>query len=102
MMDIYAESAGQSQKDVAQFIEQHLKEQKTYGYVKPYIPVVNEPVVRKVWVPDHKSEGNTDVMIAGHWVYVMIRPATWFIEGEVIDSKLPVIVPSEAKLPAKE
>ena len=93
MMDIYATSTGEAQKDVAQFIEHNLKEQETFGYVKPYIPVVNEPVVRKVWVPDHKSEDNSEVMIAGHWVYVMIQPATWFIDGKTMDTKLPVIVP---------
>jgi hypothetical protein len=94
MRDIYATSMGQSQKDVSQFIERNLQEQKTFGYVKPYIPVVNEPVVRKVWVPDHKSEDNTDVMIAGHWVYVMIQPSTWFIDGKTVDAKFPVIVPA--------
>ena len=97
MMDIYANSTGQAQKDVAQFIEKNLREQKTFGYVKPYIPVVNEPEVRKVWIPDHKSEDNSDVMIAGHWVYVMIRPPTWFIEGETVETKFPVIVPSLAE-----
>jgi hypothetical protein len=97
MMDIYANSTGQAQKDVTQFIEHHLKEQETFGYVKPYIPVINEPVVRKVWIPDHKSENNSDVMIAGHWVYLMIQPPTWFIDGKIIDSKMAVIIPSAKK-----
>ncbi len=94
MMDIYSTSTGQAKNDVAQFIEKNLKEQNTFGYVKPYIPVINEPVVRKVWIPDHKFEDNSDVMIAGHWVYVMIKPSTWFIDGNTIDSNIPVIVPS--------
>ena len=94
MMDTYAQSSGQAQKDVAKFIEENLREQKTFGYVKPYIPVMNEPVVRKVWIPDHRSEENVDVMIAGHWSYVMIQPPTWFIEGKSINAQLPVIVPS--------
>ncbi len=93
MMDIYAQSAGQAQKDVVQFIENNLKEEKTFGYVKPYIPVMNEPVVRKVWIPDHKSENDSDVMIAGHWSYVMIQPPTWFIDGKTVEAQLPVIVP---------
>ena len=104
MIDVYAKSTGQAQKDVAQFIEHNLKEQKTFGYVKPYIPVINEPEVRKVWIPDHKSEDNSDVMIAGHWVYLMIQPSTWFIEGKIVDSKIPIIVPltSVAKEPSNE
>ncbi|MBI3602723.1 MAG: hypothetical protein HY209_07525 [Candidatus Omnitrophica bacterium] len=98
MMDIYAQSAGQAQKDVTKFIENNLKEEKTFGYVKPYIPVMNDPVVRKVWIPDHKSEDNPDVMIAGHWSYVMIQPPTWFIDGKTVEAQLPVIVPSESSI----
>ncbi len=102
MMDIYAQSTGDAQKDMAKFIENNLKEQKTFGYVKPYIPVMNEPVVRKVWIPDHKSEEDADVMIAGHWSYVMIQPPTWFIDEKKIDARLPIVVPlatSSAKTP---
>lgn len=93
MLDVYAESTGQAKKDVTQFIEEHLKEQKTFGYVKPYIPVMNEPVVHKVWIPDHKSRDDSDVMIAGHWNYVMIQPPTWFIDNSLMDTQLPMIVP---------
>ena len=94
MMDVYLSGTGQAQKDVSVFIESNLREEKTYGYVKPYIPVVNDPVVRKVWIPDHKAQDNSDVMIAGHWVYVMVQPPTWFIDGKTVDTKLPIIVPS--------
>ncbi len=93
MMDIYTRSSNEARKDVAQFIEHHLKEQKTFGYVKPYIPIVNEPVVRKVWIPDHKSEDNADTMIAGHWTYLMIRPATWFIDEKTLENRIPVTIP---------
>lgn len=93
MMDVYASATGQSQRDVAQFIQNNLKEQKTFGYTKPYIPVVNEPVVRKVWIPDHKSDDNSDVLVAGHWVYLMIQPSTWFIDGKTTDSRIPIILP---------
>ncbi len=102
MMDVYASATGQSQKDVAQFIENNLKENKTFGYTKPYIPVVNEPVVRKVWIPDHKSDDNSDVLVAGHWVYLMIQPSTWFIDGKSRDTKLPIIVPINPNIPKDE
>ena len=98
MLDIYASATGQSQKDVARFVEDNLREQKTFGYVKPYIPVVNQPVVRKVWTPDHKSDDNSDVLIAGHWVYLMIQPATWFIDNKEVNSKVPIIVPVSPQL----
>jgi hypothetical protein len=93
MMQIYAQSAGDAQKDISKFIENNLKEQKTFGFVKPYIPVMREPVVRKVWIPDHKSQEDADVLIAGHWSYVMIEPPTWFIDEKQVDAKVPMIVP---------
>jgi hypothetical protein len=93
MMGVYASATGQSQRDVVQYIQKNLKEQKTFGYTKPYIPIINEPVVRKVWIPDHKSEENSDVLVAGHWLYLMIQAPTWFIENKKIDTKFPIIVP---------
>ncbi len=94
---IYAQSVGDSQKDVAHFVEQNLKEQKTFGYVKPYIPVIEQPIVRKVWVPDHKSDQDGGVLVGGHWVYVMIEGPRWFVEEQTQEAHLPVIVPSIPK-----
>jgi len=94
MVDLYTQGSLDAGKEVAEFIDQHLKEQKIFGYVRPYIPVMNQPVVRKVWVPDHKAEDNPDVMVAGHWVYLMIQPPRWFIDETETEAKLPVIVPS--------
>jgi hypothetical protein len=67
MTDIYIQSVGDAKKDVSKKVEQSLKEHKTFGYVKPYIPVVVQPVVRKVWVPDHKLEADTSILVGGHW-----------------------------------
>lgn len=102
MIDVYASAVGQSQNDVAKFVENNLKEQNTFGYVKPYIPVVNEPIVRKVWIPEHKSENNSDVLVAGHWVYLMIQPAMWFVDGKTIDTKFPIIIPLSPRTGLKE
>ncbi len=71
------------------------KEQKVFGYVKPYVPVIEPPVVKKVWIPDHKSDQDSGVLVAGHWVYLMIRGPKWFIEDEIQDSILPIIVPGK-------
>ena len=94
MMDTYVNSIGDSQKDTASYVQENLKEQKTFGYVKPYIPVMASPVVRKVWVPDHRSVEDGGILVAGHWVYVMVRGPRWFIaeEGKKVD--VPVIIPS--------
>jgi len=93
MMDIYANSIGDSQKDTARTVQENLKEQKTFGYVKPYIPVMTGPVVRKVWIPDHRSDEDGGVLVAGHWVYVMVQPPRWFIQEETKNVDVPVIVP---------
>ena len=94
MMDTYVNSIGDSQKDTARFVQENLKEQKTFGYVKPYIPVMDSPVVRKVWVPDHRSLEDGGILVAGHWVYLMVRGPRWFIEEETKKVDVPVIVPS--------
>ncbi len=94
MMDIYANSVGDSQKDTARIMEENLKEQKTFGYVKPYIPVMTGPVVRKVWIPDHRSDEDGGVLVAGHWMYVMVQPPHWFIQEETKNLNVPVIVPT--------
>ena len=95
MTDVYAQSVGDAQKDTAKFIEQNLKEQKTFGYVKPYIPVMQGPVVRKVWLPDHKSQEDASVLVGGHWVYLMVEGPRWFVEEENHNVQVPVIVPGK-------
>ena len=94
MKDIYLKSMGDSQEDVSNFVQERLKEQNTFGYVKPFIPVMDAPVVRKVWIPDHKSNDDGDVLVAGHWVYLMVQPSRWFIEEETQRVEMPVIIPT--------
>ena len=96
VMDTYINGVGDSQKDTARFVQENLKEQKTFGYVKPYIPVMDSPVVRKVWVPDHRSFEDGGILVAGHWVYLMVRGPRWFIEEETKKVDVPVIVPGKA------
>ena len=95
MEDIYRQSMGDAKEDVGKFVAEHLKEQKTFGYVKPYVPVIEPPVVKKVWVPDHKSQEDAGVLIAGHWVYLMIQGPKWFIDEEVKENAVPIIIPGK-------
>lgn len=68
------------------------------GYVKPYLPVVTPPRVLKVWVPPHVAQRDRDVLVSGHWAFVMLEQAGWFIEKEVSESgKVPVILPVMAQ-----
>ena len=94
MVDVYSKGVGDSQKDTTRYMHNHLKVTDTFGYVKPYIPVISPPVVRKVWVPDHRSDEDQGILVAGHWVYLMVQGPRWFIEQEGTNVNVPVIIPS--------
>jgi hypothetical protein len=48
------------------------------GPEAPYTPIMQPPQVQRVWVPDHlNAEGD---LVSGHWVYVLLVPAKWFLE----------------------
>ncbi|MDE0207874.1 MAG: TraV family lipoprotein [Candidatus Tectomicrobia bacterium] len=59
----------------------------------PYLPLVQPPEVRRVWVTAHLNEAGD--MIAGHWVYLMLEPSQWYLRGYTGQRKL------ELKLPAR-
>ncbi|MBF0618738.1 MAG: hypothetical protein HQL19_01065 [Candidatus Omnitrophica bacterium] len=52
------------------------------GVVKPYLPVILPPKVIKIWVPSHIQNEDRDIMVGGHWSFVMLDKTRWFIEGE--------------------
>ena len=49
------------------------------GPEAPYLPLVQPPEVRRVWVTAHLNEAGD--MIAGHWVYLMLEPSQWYLRG---------------------
>lgn len=97
MKDIYAQSIHDETTNVGNAIASELKEEKVFGYVKPYVPVIDPPIVKKVWIPNQKSEQDAGVLIAGHWAYVMIKGPTWFIDEEVEDQMQMNIFPFKGK-----
>lgn len=97
MADIYLKSMKDAKEDVGQYVANQLKEHQTFGYVKPYVPVIEPPMVKKVWVPDHKSEEDGNMLIAGHWVYLMIQGPRWFIEDETQENIQPIVVPGKVE-----
>ena len=60
----------------------------------PYLPLVQPPEVRRVWVTAHlNDEGD---MIAGHWVYLMLEPSSWFLRYQgprKLELRMPARVP---------
>ena len=70
------------------------------GPEAPYLPLVQPPEVRRVWVTAHLNrEGD---MIAGHWVYLMLEPSSWLLRYRgprklklQLPARVPVAVPRE-------
>jgi hypothetical protein len=70
------------------------------GYDAPYFPVYENGRVEKVWVPAHVAREDKDVLVAGHWVFVMVESPHWYIESPSEKRiAVPVILPV---LPVKE
>ena len=64
------------------------------GPEAPYLPLVQPPEVRRVWVTAHLNEAGD--MIAGHWVYLMLEPSSWLLKGYRGPQKLQLKLPARA------
>ena len=94
VMDVYMKALSSGRIDAASYIKENLKIDKAFGYVKPYVPVVEPADVRMVWLPAHKSKYSPEVLVSGHWVYIMVKDSRWFIDAQSNDqAKIPLIVP---------
>lgn len=77
-------------------IAERLNLTRNVGYAPPYIPVIQPPEVKKVWIPTHKSTSDKDVLISGHWIYLKIKDDAWFTDLEREESSnLTIIIPTE-------
>ncbi len=52
------------------------------GQEKPYFPVYEPPRVVKVWVPAHVARGDKNILVAGHWTFVVVEPPRWYVEDQ--------------------
>ena len=94
VMDAYLDAVSAARADSANYIKDNLKINRAFGYVKPYAPIVSPADVRLVWIPTHKSKENSSALVSGHWVYIMVKPSTWFIDSQAKDNaKIPLITP---------
>ena len=50
------------------------------GPEAPYLPLVEPPDVKRVWITAHLNEAGD--LIAGHWAYLMLRPSSWHLRYE--------------------
>lgn len=93
-VDTYLAAVSSGKSDAVNYIRENLKIHKAFGYVKPYVPVVEPADVRMVWIPPHKSRQDPNTLVSGHWVYIMVRETRWFIDAQNKDkAKIPLIIP---------
>jgi hypothetical protein len=59
------------------------------GYDAPYFPVCVPGRVEKVWVPAHVADGDRDVMVAGHWTFIMLERPRWYVEAPAAPGERP-------------
>jgi hypothetical protein len=74
-------------------------QQKTLpvGPEVPYIPVMQPPMVQRVWIPDHLNDH--DDLVSGHWVYLLLEPSQWFLETYPVSPTPALRVPLAAPTP---
>ncbi len=85
---IYRNAEKQGNIDTATAIAQQLKIHRALGYVKPYVPVINPPVVKRAWIVPHETKGGA--LVGGYWVYVIVKKPSWYIHTP--EENMPSIV----------
>ena len=80
--DAYVQAIGAGAKDAGKRLQKDLKMGEAYGYTRPYIPIVLPAEVEKVWIPAHKAREDEDCLVGGHWIFIKVRPSSWFIEKQ--------------------
>lgn len=94
VMDVYLQAVSNGRLESVNYIKDNLKISQAFGYVKPYAPVVEPADVRLVWMPAHKSKSAPEILVSGHWVYIMVKQSTWFIDTQTKgEAKIPLVLP---------
>ncbi|RJP30002.1 MAG: hypothetical protein C4533_00045 [Candidatus Omnitrophota bacterium] len=94
VVDVYLQAVSNGRADSVNYIKENLRINQAFGYVKPYVPVVTPADVRMVWIPSHKSKTTPEVLVAGHWIYIMVKESSWFVDNQSsTNAKIPLIMP---------
>ena len=64
------------------------------GPEAPYLPLVQPPEVRRVWITAHLNDSGD--LVAGHWVYLMLEKSQWFLRGYEGPKELRLQLPPRA------
>ncbi len=88
MKKIYINAEKQGKVDAMNAIAQQFKINRALGYVKPYVPVINPPVVKRAWIVPHETKSGA--LTGGYWVYIIVKKPSWYIQTPSVN--LPTII----------
>ena len=91
--DLHREMGSQDKNPLAPMLE---SSPAALGPEAPYLPLVQPPEVKRVWVTAHLNEAGD--MIAGHWAYLMLEPSSWLFKGYKGPKKLELKLPARAPI----
>lgn len=64
-------------------VKEQLQWKEDLDIKTPYMPVILPPKVIKVWIPSQRAKKDRSVLIGGHWMFMMIKDADWFIDHDM-------------------
>ena len=95
--DVYEKSTLKIDMGKIRDAQDGLHKRTGLGYVTPYVPIVSAPKTIKVWIPDYISKKNPNVLVSGHWVFMLLTSGGWELQKE--GSQRPkVLIPKKIDL----
>lgn len=88
MENVYLNAEKQGNKDTIKAIAQQFKIHQALGYVKPYVPVINPPEVKRAWIVPHETKDGS--LVGGYWVYIIVKKPSWYIQTP--EENMPAII----------
>ena len=80
--DVYNKSTLKIDMEKIRDAQDGLHKKTGLGYVTPYVPIVSAPKTIKVWIPDYISKKNPNVLVSGHWVFMLLTSGGWELQKE--------------------
>ena len=95
--DVYNKSTLKIDMEKIRDAQDGIHKKTGLGYVTPYVPIVSAPKTIKVWIPDYISKKNPNVLVSGHWVFMLLTSGGW--ELQKIGSQRPkALIPKKIDL----
>jgi len=96
--DVYKESKLKIDMEKIRDAQDGLHKKTGLGYVTPYVPIVSAPKTIKVWIPDYISKKNPNVLVSGHWIFMLLTPGGWELQKEEGSQRPKALIPKKIDL----